>query len=105
MAKEISYFQYNDLLNEYFFDGKFANKPIYLDLETEVLASIGEKIGENSIYVEKNLPRVVANNFNLNSKMLTTGTFKNIINGREKKEKNLLHLLHFYVSYPCLRRV
>ena len=68
MAREISYLQYNDLLNEYFFDGKFANKPIYLDLETEVLASIGEKIGEDSIYIEKNLPRVVANKFNLKSK-------------------------------------
>ena len=68
MTKEVSYFQYNDLLNEYFFDGKFANKPIYLDLETEVLDSIGKKIGEDSIHIETNLPRVVANNFNLTSK-------------------------------------
>tara|TARA_B100000780_G_scaffold278847_1_gene253995 strand:+ start:250 stop:3387 length:3138 start_codon:yes stop_codon:yes gene_type:complete len=88
MAKEISYFQYNDLLNEYFFDGKFANKPIYLDLETEVLASIGEKIGENSIYVEKNLPRVVANNFNLNSKNAYNWYFQKYYQWqREEREK------------------
>ena len=65
MKQNSEYFECNDIINNYFFSGRYANKPVYLDLETDVLAEIGKKLNKDITEVEAYLPQVVASTFDL----------------------------------------
>lgn len=68
MSEHLEYFRYNDGLNHFFFDGRFGDKPIYLDLETDVFSYLGDKLNITADMAEENLPKVVSNTFDLTRK-------------------------------------
>jgi len=46
---QISYNEFNDAINTIFFDGRFANSPVYIDLEDDVLKEISTELARSKI--------------------------------------------------------
>jgi hypothetical protein len=60
-----SYFELNDALNDYFLDGKFEHRPVYLDLEGEAAAVVGQAVGVNEEELGHYIGKTVATTLRL----------------------------------------
>jgi hypothetical protein len=48
-ARWASYDAWNDVIHDWFFTGRFAQQPVYLDLETDVLRELADRVGPTDV--------------------------------------------------------
>ena len=58
---KILFKKYNDAINQTFFDGRFANKPVFLDIEGKIQKEITERLDIEIYDLEEKLGNIISN--------------------------------------------
>ena len=57
---KILFKKYNDAINQTFFDGRFANKPVFLDIEGKIQKEITERLDIEIYDLEEKLGNIIS---------------------------------------------